>query len=266
MSQYTQALIDAGFSKHQAAAYTYLVENGPTAASVIARHSGISRTLMYRVLDDLIERGLVVRDDPDGAVSTFSPAHPVKLHEYIEARRQEAERAAESVASVVDGLTSEYNKRLGKPGVRFFEGPEGVEYVLEDSLKARGLIYTYADIEAVLTHIPDINERYVKKREKLGKQKRVILLDSPEARKIMANYHKEVTDAKLISLDAPPFGSIMEIYDDTISYVTLNKAHMIGVIIDDPSIAAMHKYLFEYLWNTTPNYDAGVSAARSNTS
>ena len=254
MTIYTQALTDAGLTRHQAAAYTYLVAHGPTAASVVARQTGIARTLMYRVLDELAALGLVECEDKQGSVAVYTPAHPVKLHDMAETRKKAAEQAAAAVGSIVDSLTSEYNKSLGRPGVRFFEGPAGVEYVLDDSLKASGLIYTYADIEAVETYIHDINARYVAKRERLGKKKKVILLDSPGARALMANYHREVTDAKLISLDSPPFGSVMEIYDNTISYVTLKPERMIGVIIDDPDITAMHKYLFEYLWDHTPDF------------
>ena len=51
MSLYTQALVDAGFTRHQAAVYSYLVENGPSGASIIARQTGIARTLAYRILD-----------------------------------------------------------------------------------------------------------------------------------------------------------------------------------------------------------------------
>ncbi len=246
---YAQALIDAGFTRHQAAVYAYLVEHGPSQASSIARTTNISRTLTYRVLDELTALGLTEKEDKKGAVSVFTPAHPVKLHELVERRKKSADQAAAAIGSVVDNLTSEYNKTLGKPGVRFYEGPAGVEYVLDDSLRAQSTIYTYADIEAVLEHIGDINARYVAKREKLGKQKKAILLDSPRAREILQHYHREVTDTKLISLDAPPFGSVMEVYDNTVSYVTLRKDRMIGVIIEDPDIAAMHKYLFEYLWD-----------------
>lgn len=251
MSLHHQVLKDAGLTNHQAAVYTGLIERGPAAASTLARTTGIARTLTYRVLDELIALGLVEREERAGAVSTYLPAHPVKLRELVEHRKHEAEHAATALASVIDPLTSEYNKMLGKPGVRFFEGAAGVEYVLEDSLKSEGEIYTYADIKAVLEHIPDINERYALKREKLGKKKKVILLDSPEARAIMAKYHLSVTDAKLISLDTPPFGSVMEIYDNTISYITLKQERMIGVIIEDASITAMHRYLFEYLWSHT---------------
>jgi HTH-type transcriptional regulator, sugar sensing transcriptional regulator len=255
---YEQALIDAGFSRHQAAVYSFLIANGPRQASAIARETRISRTLVYRVLEELDALGLVEKTDKKGAVSTFAPGHPIKLHDMVEARKKSAELAAASIDSVVDNLTSEYNKTIGKPGVRFFEGPTGVEYVLEDSLRAKGMIYTYADIEAVMEHIGDINTRYATKREKLGKKKKVILLDSPKAREIMGRYHRTVTDTKFISLESPPFGSVMEIYDDTISYVTLSEDRMIGVIIEDGSIASMHKYLFEYLWGAIPDVLSGA--------
>lgn len=134
MSLYTQPLTDAGFTKHQAVVYAYLIENGPSGASMIARHTGIARTLTYRVLDELTELNLVAREDKKGAVSVYTPAHPVKLHDMVERRKQEAEQAAAAVSSVVDSLTSEYNKTLGKPGVVFYEGVAGVERVYQDIL------------------------------------------------------------------------------------------------------------------------------------
>ena len=245
---YEQSLIQGGLSREQAIVYETMVANGPSEASRIARKTPLSRPLVYRVLGELIGLGLADKKTEKGKVAVFSAVHPLKLKEFVGKKREEAEGAVVALEGILGKLTSDFNLASGKPGVRFFEGVEGVEYVLEDSLATGDLVYTYADIEAVIKYIPDINERYVQKREKKGVQKRVLLLDTPFARKFMGNYHPGITDARLISVDAPPFHSVMEIYNERISYITFSEERLIGVIIEDKAIHDMHKYLFEYMW------------------
>ena len=75
------------------------------------------------------------------------------------------------------------------------------------------------------------------------------MLDTPFARDFLKDYHKQTTDIRLIKQDSSPFHSVMQIYDNKISYITLSDKEMIGVIIEDPHIFEMHKYLFEYSWD-----------------
>ena len=77
------------------------------------------------------------------------------------------------------------------------------------------------------------------------------MIDTPFARKYLTNYFLEITDTKLIKYDAPPFQNIIQIYDNKISYITLNEKFMIGIIISDKSIYETHKYLFEFMWQNT---------------
>ena len=125
---------------------------------------------------------------------------------------------------------------------------------MQDSLTSKTEIYSYADIESIVKYIDDINKKYVKQRKKLGIKKRGIMLDTPFARKYLANYYEEITETKLIKQDAPPFQNVMQIYDNKISYITLSDKFIIGVIIADRYIYQMHKYLFEYLWQLVQSF------------
>jgi hypothetical protein len=101
-------------------------------------------------------------------------------------------------------------------------------------------------------HISNINKEYVKKRQKFGIKKRIIVPDSEFNRKFLKDYAKDVTDFKMVShKDLPAFKTVMQIYDNKVSYLTLTEDFMIGIIIEDPNIYKMHKYLFEHLWNIT---------------
>lgn len=246
---YIEQLQLAGLQKDQAALYSTLITHGPQTASKAARLAGISRTLSYKVFEELKELGLVTRDDPAGAVSVFAPAHPSKLKEVADARAREANAALSAVDSVLGTMVSDYNLVAGKPGVRFFEGLDGIGEVLDDSLGAKEVIYSYADLEAIEKYVPEINKTYVREREKRNIKKKGIVLDTPFAREFLKDYTPGITEARVIPQNAAPFQTVMQIYDNTISYITLTDAYFVGVIVEDPHIADMHRYLFEHMWS-----------------
>lgn len=246
---YEQHLIQAGFTKNQAVVYEMLLKNGIIHASSVARKTGLSRPLAYKVLNELIQIGLVDKKEEKNKPAVFAPAHPYRLGDIIEKKREQAENAKTVMQGIAGSMVSDFNLISGRPNVRFFEGMEGMKQVLEDSLTAKGEVCTYADIDSIQRYIPDVNKDYVAKRERLEIKKRGILLDTPFAREFMAGYHQAVTDYKLIKYDAPPFQTVMQIYDGKVSYLTLGEKDMIGTIIADQRIYNMHKYIFEYLWS-----------------
>jgi hypothetical protein len=87
-------------------------------------------------------------------------------------------------------------------------------------------------------------------REDQDVKKRGLVIDSPEARKFLKSYDGEVTGTKLITGtdSVVPFQTIMQIYDNKVSYITLTDEYLVGIIITDQFIANTHKYLFESLW------------------
>ena len=246
-------LIQAGLSSEQALVYGVLLKHGTQPARRIAQHANLGRPLVYKLLEQLEDEGLVTKTDPDGGVAVFTPAHPGVLREKVDVQLREAQALQERVASSLGDLVSDYNLMVGKPNVQFYEGEEGMQEVLDDSLYAKEMIYTYVDIESIEKYIPKINERYAKKREKLGIKKQGIVYDTPFNRKFLAEYHTEVTESKFLTWEKEPTHTVMQIYDGKISYLTLVDQNMIGLIIEDQHIYHMHKSLFEYQWSQLPS-------------
>jgi sugar-specific transcriptional regulator TrmB len=262
---YEQTLVQSGLDREQAIIYEVLLKHGQLSAGAVHKLTPLKRGLVYKVLDELTALGLIEKQQEAGKVIQFAVTHPLTLKELAEKREQEAKDAKMALEGVLPSLVSDFNLVSGQPGVQFFEGPEGVWEVLRDSLHAKKEVYTYADIEAVDKHIREINERYVKARNKLGLDKKLLLLDTPYARERMRSFYKLTTDTRFIKIQAEPFQSLMEIYDESISYVTFAEERMIGVIIHDPAIASMHRSLFEYMWASaeklTPQPIAPVDAS-----
>ncbi len=260
---YLPSLTQAGLTPQQAAVYETLVKMGATPARKLALESKLSRPLAYKVLDELIEQGLVEKQDKPGAVAKFLAAHPLKLKEIADKRFEAAQTAKIALDGAMGKLISDFNLQSGKPGVRFFEGREGVKEVLWDTLTSKERLRSYADIEAIAKYARDINTEYVNARKKYDVKKDMIVLDTPGSRQFLGARYPEIIDIRLIKMEEAPFQSVMHIYDNKISYITLGESQMIGVIISDPRIYVTHRYLFDFAWRQATPYAASESSSNA---
>ncbi|MCX6715401.1 MAG: hypothetical protein NT077_00070 [Candidatus Taylorbacteria bacterium] len=248
---YKEFLIQAGLTPEQGDIYQALLKNGSSIAGKLSLLTGIKRSMVYKALSQLEVTGLVKKEDAPGKVARFSPAHPGALRELIEKKKQEIETVQATLQGSLGQMVSDFNLLSGKPNVQFYEGDAGVREVLDDSLYAKKEIYSYADIEAIEKYIAKANEKYVAEREKFAIKKKGLVLDTPFARERLKDYHPGITETKFLKTGSAPFNTIMQIYDNKVSYLTLSDKEKIGVIIEDPNIYNMHKILFEYLWSLT---------------
>lgn len=256
---YQQTLVQSGLEKNQALVYEALVKHGSQPASSAAHLAGLGRPLTYKVLDELIDLGLVEEKKESGKIARFIPAHPLQLKEVVEKRLDAAKGAQTALEGVLGKLTSDFNLQSGKPGVQFFEGLDGVREVAWDTLTTKGELRMYADVEAIRKYIPELNKEYVAERKKRGIKKRTLVLDTHGSREYLRGGPPDLTDTRLIKTDLPPFQSDMHIYDGKVSYITFSDERLIGIIITDPHIHETHKYLFDYMWEKAETIHAATA-------
>lgn len=245
---YQESLKQLGLTTAQAGIYNILLTNGPLIARKIALLSGLKRGLAYKTLDQLEDLELVNKVERPGKTTVFAPKHPNTLLEVLEQKKRELAATTESFRGIIGQMSSDFNLITGKPSIQFYEGMDGIRTVLEDSLYTKGEILNYVDLESIQKYIPDLNEWYVKERQKDKIMNRGLVLDTPFNREFLKDYHPDITDTKLLPIQSEPFTTIMKIYNDKVSYITLGE-HMIGVIITGKAIAEMHRKLFEFSWN-----------------
>jgi len=243
---YEETLMKANLTADQAMLYEVLLKGGVMPASKAALKAGLKRGLGYKVIEQLVTLGLVEKIDKK--VALYAPNHPSKIKELLHKKGDELQAAEASLSGLLGQMISDYNLTTGKPNVQFFEGEDGMKKVLEDSLYSKEEILTYADIIAVQKNIPKVNEWYAEQRDKKRIKTRAIVLDTSEARKILAGYHTETTASKVIKLPSAVFDGSIKIYDGKVSYVTFSNDQKIGVIIENEAIYKMQKDLFNFTW------------------
>lgn len=243
-------LTSLGLDGDEAVVYETLLSEGALTARELSTRTPLSRTLLYHILERLVEKKMAVKDEERQRVALFSAEAPDVLMAQAEQQKRASDEALALLKNSMPSLRNMYNLATGKPGVQFYEGADGIRKVLADTLTAKTTVYTYTDLEMIEKYIPDINREHVAQRERLGIKKLALLPDTQENRFLLEGYHVKITDVKLIPAGLAGFTTAMQIYDGRVSYSTFSDTHMIGVIITDQAIYNMHKAVFESLYNS----------------
>lgn len=240
-------LTQLGLSDKEAEIYQLMLRHGKTPASKILPETTLKRTTVYSILEDLAKKGIVEKDE-SGAIIEFRAKHPYALKEYLESRVSEIKTAESKLDAVLPEFISFYNSAQNRPGVKFYEGLDGIWKILQDTLTSKTEILNLIDTEAVDKYMKDINKKYIKERERKQIKKRLIAVDSPYAREHFKN-NDPLTGVKLINLEIIPFETSLQIYDNKVAYITLNDNLLTGMIINDQKIYATNKAIFDFLWS-----------------
>ncbi|MBA3047058.1 hypothetical protein KKC83_03015 [Patescibacteria group bacterium] len=251
---YKDIFTQIGLSANEAVVYEYLLKNGESSAGKIIKKTPLKRGVVYNALTALVKKGLASQKTKD-KVAYFSPDHPEKLRDFAEQKESEFKKAKNTLEANLSGIVSDFNLVSGKPGVRYFEGINGLKIVLDDMLTAKETICTFADVEAVVKYMEKLNREHAKKREQLNIMKKIIVIDTLFARNYLKDYHPKVSEFRFIDHLKYPFNSIVEIYDGKVAYISLSTKGIISMIINDKNIYQFNKSLFKFTWNRSKAYD-----------
>lgn len=244
---FTQSLIAIGLTESESLVYETLLASGKAGVAYLARKCpGVTRSNIYALLQTLRTKGLV-RELPGGIRKEFMAESPTHLTELTTAQETRAKEARSSLDLALPQLLSQFNLVSGRPNVQFYEGESGVKKVIFDSLSTTGEILQYLDNDAVDTYYKDINKEYMAERKRRGIQKKIIVWDTPSARKTaLEEIDPSCTEMRCIRTRPSPV--TMMIYGNKLSYQTIGEEAHIGVILEDAHIVAMHRELFFFTW------------------
>ena len=159
-----QLILEKSLEPNVAEIYLILAKNGELTVPEIGQYTEFSRTVIYDCLSDLLAKDFLDYHK-EGRKAFYKIKHPGKLMDLAEDKKREAGLFSDELANVVNALTGSYKLTENKPGVRFFEGVEGMKEALADSLNATETVYAFVDIDATQKYVDEINKEYVKKKK-----------------------------------------------------------------------------------------------------
>lgn len=256
-----QILVEAGLTEAQAKAYAFLVECSPSAPPELAEHIGESRTNAYKILEQLEEIGLAQLDE-SGKKIKYWAKNPTALLQNIEEERRETELRAKKIENQFPELLNTYLKYNEQPGVRYFQGNQGLIDVFEDQIKTGKDVFfirTLADaidIDEETMHL--IRNKYVDKKIKrhgitqdhtprfpVSKSDQIPIDESDQLMLLHRTWIKENDYTAPVEWAA---------YGDKLSIISFGE-EVIAIVIDSPQIAEAFKQIYKLLARSVPQME-----------
>jgi HTH-type transcriptional regulator, sugar sensing transcriptional regulator len=246
-------LEDIGLTKVQAAAYEALVKSGASGAPAIAVAIKESRSNTYKVLDRLCDLGLASKS-PGGKKILYYPSSPAALEQLLQREAALVGLRERKLKSAMPDLMNFFLASSEQPGVRFYQGPEGLKQIYEDQIKTNKQLYYIRSLEDVrffaLPELHAIRNAFVKR----GIPRRAITQDIVPNPNIPENERapiKESDAAMLLTrtwIDPEDYEEPVEwaVYGDKLSIISYGK-EAIGMVIESSQIAAAFRRLFTLL-------------------
>lgn len=239
-------LNELGFKSDEARVYIAVLELGGSYVSVIAKKANVHRVNCYKILDDLVKKGLLYSFTKNG-VKNYAVENPRIILQQQEERLEQTKLLLPELLSVTNSLAY-------KPKIQYYEGRDGIKNIFEDTLTADKEMLGYTNFEA----IPKIvTEEYLKKyaRRKIEKgiKSRMLSPLSKPGLSYLKKYYPENFDQNLVEIffinpKQFPFEYEITIYGNRVAIISLNPEELIGLIIESPVYAKTQRAIFNLAW------------------
>ncbi|MBV6306684.1 helix-turn-helix domain-containing protein [Candidimonas humi] len=222
--------------------YAAAIELGVAPISTVAARAGVVRTSAYNALGRLEQEGLVTLETRDGQRCVI--AHdPTVLLERVEGRRQ-------MLNELMPQLRSMYNRALGKPQIRFYEGEQGILTALWDTLTITSEPKVLRGILSMdeLMQTPGMAEmdRFIEGRVKKNIWLNVIRSEQKDTEPTWPSTTSQLRELRY----APPdmlLSMTTFIYDHRVCFISSRKENY-GLIIESEEFATLQTVMFEGIW------------------
>ncbi len=173
-------LKEIGLSDHQVAAYTHLLGSGPTPPPVLAKKLKLTRSNAYKVLDQLIDMGLVSRIDINKKLH-YKAEDPIALASLVADERNRVRLLESNVKAALSELRQTYQKSSSASEVQNFQGAEAVKSLYKHQAGLKSPIYLIKSRSDIPFMGYETMDQIRKLSVKLGTQRYGIVPDAPEA-------------------------------------------------------------------------------------
>jgi len=253
MSEQTDNLIfllkPFGLTQEESLIYLNLLENSTSSALTISRKVNMARTKVYRILDRLIKKQLVVQECSHKGYK-FKANHPSQLKFLLTQKETEISTLKQSLPQTINLLSNHINISNPTSEILYYQGKKGLSQVNWNLINAKKEFLSY-EINAAEAYLPH------PEAEKLRKQ----LIEKNIFSRTLMNHKKLIPFSQIKKVEIfqqirfiPP--KILQIKSDIFIYnniITvchyLDNHDIFCLEIKNQFLADMQKQIFELIWH-----------------
>lgn len=245
---------ELGFSPDAGRLYSELVTKGPMTILEASRATGIERTALYRLIDDLTGRGLV-EELLEHKTRRLQAVATNKIKDILESEKKRVQKLDSEFSefeNIINALPQSNTTQ-----VRYFRGINGIKQILWNETKAKGGLigYTYRNLAEVVGQ--KYFEEYAREIEKNKVVSRDLrcdsFLDSSDSPEFVRR-HIDSSAWRYLLDSVMHLTHNLDVYNDVVAIYYWQNNDVFGVEIQNQLIADMQRSIFETLWKLAENY------------
>lgn len=246
MIKLQETIEKAGLSSGETKVYLALAELGVSSIGKIVTKSGVSASKVYKILDKLIQKGLVSSIIKEN-IKEFKIEDPKNLLEYLEKKEKEIIATREELNKNLIYLFEKVRQSENKSNCTVYEGFRGLKSVFdksleelrkEDTMYVSGITESTEEIRNYFLH-------YYKKQSKTGFKIKAIFDES-------AKHKADERKNKFTGFKFMPKGMITPatfvVYKNKTIIEVGNPNYILTILITNKEISESFKKHFELLW------------------
>lgn len=250
-------LTEVGLDNKESAIFFALMKRGSLSARSIADDTGITRTYVYDITEDLLKKGLITGSEIRG-VKHYDALGYQDLVGYVAKKKDELnflEKELHEAAGVFKKIES---GSIQKTKVRFYEGLNGIKSVYEEirndleQTKGRKELVTYWPTESLEKAYPNFFEKQVY-FDMPALIKRDIMYECATTYKYIQAYRESPTTHtyKIWPKEKGEFPTDVEVWGNKVAFTDVRGTPS-GIVIENESVADSMRMWFERVWESLP--------------
>ncbi len=254
-------LTQIGLNSTQAKAYLALVRHGPLTPPQLAKKTGETRTNAYAVLDRLVELGLAKKTELKSKL-VYRVENPVALENLVRQDRDAALARERLIQNSMPMLLSYFYTYSEQPGVRFYQGVDGIKKIYSDTLRTGKDIHLLRSLHDQDVMPTEFYRDYTLQRASLGIK--TYMLNPIGHKNSLTDRDFEKLNITHAEIPAGAYAAPVEIniYGDKVALISFGQEIM-GTIIESPQIAQSMQQLLDLAWSGAHKAQASAAQPKS---
>jgi sugar-specific transcriptional regulator TrmB len=247
-------------SEIEAKLYLNLLKNGPMSVRDLAETVEIKRTTAYFYIDQLVEKGLVMKM-VQGSKKLVCANPPESLQHLVDEKISSAKIMKESFPNILKTLKTALpiNAETHEAEIQYFKGKNGVKKIYDDALNGSELrLYVnLAELERVLI-VKTLNMDYDIFNQALRKNSKLkiyeIIVNAPDSVrqfKLEETAKEDRYRYKFTSKDIRLASPAILLYDDKVAIIN-SHGNINSIVLHNTDYYNNSKDLFDFMWKMLP--------------
>ncbi|TSC65456.1 MAG: TrmB family transcriptional regulator [Candidatus Berkelbacteria bacterium Gr01-1014_85] len=243
--KYTKLLTLLGLNKNEADLYLISLQLGPSTAIQLAQKVGVTRQMIYTLLPQLIEQGLM-KETAHSSKRLFQAIGPEVLNDRVK-------NIADQVKEAVPILKTREAANSSVPILSVYENPISMREWYRrfmNEAKEGDQLFIWATNKTWLSADPDFLEEFLAFKKKNKIKDYILAPNTPESRAQAEKLKEEQPYAEYRFTDSWWHTNAEKwLWKDSVSYLTINENATNLIVLESKALAEIEYYNFRQIWH-----------------